>query len=65
MKKVYLFVRWDWDGCSLGRIVYSSREKAEYDLMLCQENPDSEYYNHPLNDIKWEVTEFDFNEEIL
>lgn len=58
---VYLLVKEDYEGCTLGDKVYLSKDVAEIDFDMYQHDPNSRYYNHPNSDVKWEIREFDFN----
>lgn len=61
MSKAYIFVKGGYEGCSFGNTVYLSRTIAEEELEKEQENPNSEYYNHPMDDFTWYVDELDLN----
>lgn len=62
MAKAYLFVKAGYEGCSIGDTVYLSESVAEAALAKEQENTNSEYYNHPMDDCPWYVDEFELDE---
>lgn len=62
MKHAYMFVKYDYEGCSIGEKIYLSMEVAEQELAKEQENPNSEYYNHPRLECVWEVEEFELDD---
>lgn len=64
MKKCYLWVKGGYEGTCIGERVYLSREKAELDLFKEQENPDSPYCNHSMDDFQWYVDEFELDNTI-
>ena len=62
MGKAYMFTKGGYEGYSIGEKIYLSKEKAEFDLLKEQDNPNSFYYNHPRDEFQWEVEEFELDE---
>ena len=62
MAKAYMWTKGGYEGCSYGEKIYLSKDKAELDLLKEQDNPNSAYYNHPMDDFCWDVEEFELDE---
>lgn len=62
MKYAYMFTKGGYEGYSVGDKIYLSKEIAEQELAKEQENPNSQYYNHPRDDFWWDIEEFELDD---